>query len=150
PMDDFLRSLLDPAQTDAALDMMGDMGNLINPLLHHTVVPTVIRGGEVSNVIPATITVEMDGRILPGFTPDDLMPELRAVIGDEVELEILAHDPGPGDPDMSLFGTLEGILREADPSASAIPLLLSGVTDGRFFAQLGIQTYGFLPMQLPE
>ncbi|HEX9480645.1 MAG TPA: hypothetical protein VF927_00955, partial [Solirubrobacteraceae bacterium] len=24
-----------------------------------------------------------------------------------------------------------------------------GVTDGRFFSRLGIQTYGFLPMQLP-
>jgi acetylornithine deacetylase/succinyl-diaminopimelate desuccinylase-like protein len=30
-----------------------------------------------------------------------------------------------------------------------MPLLLSGVTDARFFAQLGIQTYGFLPMDLP-
>jgi acetylornithine deacetylase/succinyl-diaminopimelate desuccinylase-like protein len=26
---------------------------------------------------------------------------------------------------------------------------LSGVTDGRFFSRLGIQTYGFLPMPLP-
>ena len=24
------------------------------------------------------------------------------------------------------------------------------MTDGRFFSRLGIQTYGFLPMQLPE
>ena len=30
------------------------------------------------------------------------------------------------------------------------PLLLSAVTDGRFFSRLGIQTYGFLPMSLPE
>jgi acetylornithine deacetylase/succinyl-diaminopimelate desuccinylase-like protein len=30
-----------------------------------------------------------------------------------------------------------------------VPLLLPGVTDGRFFSRLGIQTYGFLPMQLP-
>ena len=29
-------------------------------------------------------------------------------------------------------------------------MLLPGVTDGRFFSRLGIQTYGFLPMQLPE
>jgi acetylornithine deacetylase/succinyl-diaminopimelate desuccinylase-like protein len=27
---------------------------------------------------------------------------------------------------------------------------LSGVTDARFFSRLGIQTYGFLPMALPE
>jgi acetylornithine deacetylase/succinyl-diaminopimelate desuccinylase-like protein len=26
---------------------------------------------------------------------------------------------------------------------------MPGVTDGRFFARLGIQTYGFLPMRLP-
>jgi acetylornithine deacetylase/succinyl-diaminopimelate desuccinylase-like protein len=25
-----------------------------------------------------------------------------------------------------------------------------GVTDGRFFSRLGIQTYGFLPMRLPS
>jgi acetylornithine deacetylase/succinyl-diaminopimelate desuccinylase-like protein len=31
-----------------------------------------------------------------------------------------------------------------------VPLLLSAVTDARFFSRLGIQTYGFLPMQLPE
>ncbi len=38
---------------------------------------------------------------------------------------------------------------ELDPQAKAIPMLLPGVTDGRFFSRLGIQTYGFLPMQLP-
>ena len=26
---------------------------------------------------------------------------------------------------------------------------MPGVTDGRFFARLGIQTYGFTPMKLP-
>jgi len=29
-------------------------------------------------------------------------------------------------------------------------MLLPGVTDGRIFAKLGIQTYGFLPMRLPK
>ena len=28
-------------------------------------------------------------------------------------------------------------------------MLMAGVTDGRFFSRLGIQTYGFLPMKLP-
>ncbi len=51
---------------------------------------------------------------------------------------------------MGLFDTLTAILREADPGGVPIPLLLSGVTDARFFSRLGIQTYGFLPMPLPE
>lgn len=150
PLNTSLLGLLNPAQTDAILDAMGDMGTLINPLLHNTVVPTIIRSdGEAANVIPATIHVDLDGRLLPGFTSDDMLRELRVVIGGDVEIEIVGHDPGPGDPDMSLFETLEIVLREFDPTAAAVPILLSGVTDGRFFARLGIQTYGFLPVQLP-
>ena len=37
----------------------------------------------------------------------------------------------------------------AIPRVIPTPYLLSGVTDGRFFSRLGIQTYGFLPMRLP-
>jgi acetylornithine deacetylase/succinyl-diaminopimelate desuccinylase-like protein len=44
---------------------------------------------------------------------------------------------------------LAAILREADPTGIPVPLMLSGSTDGGYFAQLGIQTYGFLPMNLP-
>ena len=51
---------------------------------------------------------------------------------------------------MGLFGTLSDVLKEADPTGIPIPFMLTAVTDARFFARLGIQTYGFLPMQLPE
>lgn len=51
---------------------------------------------------------------------------------------------------MSWFSTLAAILREADPEGVPVPLLLPAVTDARFFTRLGIQTYGFLPMNLPE
>jgi acetylornithine deacetylase/succinyl-diaminopimelate desuccinylase-like protein len=44
---------------------------------------------------------------------------------------------------------LADILREADPGARAVPMLLSAATDARHLARLGIQTYGFLPMNLP-
>lgn len=151
PMSDVLLQLLDPQQTDATLDSLGeDLSRLLSPMLHNTVSPTVVRGGDKVNVIPGRITLEMDGRLLPGFAPDDLLAELRAVIGDEPELEVVRHDPGPAEPDMALFDTLGNILREADPEAIPVPLMLTGVTDARFFAQLGIQTYGFLPMKLPE
>ena len=41
------------------------------------------------------------------------------------------------------------ILQEADPEGIPLPLLLSGTSDARFFSRLGIQTYGFTPMNLP-
>ena len=45
---------------------------------------------------------------------------------------------------------LSAILRELDPEAIPVPLLQAGVPDARFFAGLGIQTYGFLPLSLPD
>jgi len=145
-----LRQLLNPLLTNRVLNLLGDRGRLFDPLLHNTVSATILHGSEKINVIPSEISVELDGRLLPGYQPDDLIGELRQIIGNHVELELLRHDSGPTEPDMGLFDTLAGILREADPNGIPVPLLLTGATDARFFSQLGIQTYGFLPMPLPE
>ena len=50
---------------------------------------------------------------------------------------------------MGLFETLAGVLKESDPDGIPVPMLMPAATDGRLFARLGIQTYGFLPMRLP-
>lgn len=149
PIGPFLLQLLDPARTDEVLDALGPQGVLFDPMLHNTVNVTIIRGGEKNNVIPSEIVVTMDGRLLPGYGPDDVLNELHEFIGNDIELHILDHDPGPAEPDMGFFDTLAGILSEADPAGRPIPLLMPAVTDGRFYSRLGIQTYGFLPMTLP-
>jgi acetylornithine deacetylase/succinyl-diaminopimelate desuccinylase-like protein len=144
-----LKGLLVPALTDRLLDAFGERGRIFDPLLHNTVSATIVGGGEKVNVIPDAITLSLDGRLLPGFGPEQLFAELRALTGIEMDFEIGQHDPVAAEPDLTMFDTLAGALRELDPSAKAIPMLLPGVTDGRFFSRLGIQTYGFLPMQLP-
>jgi acetylornithine deacetylase/succinyl-diaminopimelate desuccinylase-like protein len=145
-----LRQLLRPALTDTVLDLMGRQGDNFDPLLHNTVNATIVRGGEKDNVIPSEITITLDGRILPGYTSDDLLRELRKLLGKEVEFSVLLHDPNPAkEPDMGLFEMLGGILKERDQQGIPMPLLLGAVTDGRFFSRLGIQTYGYTPMQLP-
>jgi acetylornithine deacetylase/succinyl-diaminopimelate desuccinylase-like protein len=150
PLGGILRGLLNPETTDMLLDQVGTQVALFDPLLHNTVNATIVRGGEKANVIPSEITVALDGRTLPGFGPDELLAELRALAGDMAEFSAGRADiTGPAAPDMGLFETLGGILREADPEGVPLPLLLAGVTDGRFFGRLGIQTYGFLPMRLP-
>ena len=144
-----LRRLIDPLQTDAVLDELGPLGRLYDAQLHNTVCATMVRASDKVNVIPSEVVVEMDGRLLPGFGPDDMIAELRPIVGDEVELEVVRYDAGPAAPDMGLFDTLAGVLREMDPTGAPVPDLLAGVTDGRYFARLGIQTYGFLPLDLP-
>ena len=144
-----LRRLLDRRISDRVLNLLGERGRVFDPLLHNTVNATIVRGGDKINVIPAEATVELDGRLLPGFAADDLLHELRALIGPDVELDVLRHDPGPPEPDLGLYELLAGVLRDADPSGTPVPLLLAAITDARHFSRLGIQTYGFLPMQLP-
>jgi acetylornithine deacetylase/succinyl-diaminopimelate desuccinylase-like protein len=131
------------------LNVLRSKGRAFEPMLHNTVNATIVRGGEKINVIPSEVTVELDGRLLPGYAPTDMIAELRRLVGDDVEFGVISHDPGPSEPDMGLFDTLSGILSEADPDGIPVPLLLPAFTDARFFSRLGIQTYGFLPMKLP-
>ena len=145
-----MHALLDPATTDAALAELGPAGRIFQPIVRNTVNATIVHGGEKINVIPGEIVVQMDGRLLPGDTSNDMIAQLRDLIGNEPELELIDYDPFNAEPDMSMFDTLSGILRETDPDAVPVPFLLSGFTDGRHFARLGIQTYGFLPMDLPQ
>ena len=145
----FLRLLLDPRLTNRVLDRMGDRARVLDPILHNTVSATGLTASDKFNVIPGRVEVVLDGRMLPGFAPQQLVDELHALVGADVELEVLKHDPGPPEPDLALLGTLGSILEQADPGSTAIPLLMPGVSDARFFALLGIQTYGFTPMKLP-
>ena len=144
-----IRALLNPRLTDRALTAFGERGRNYEPLFRNTVSATIIRASEKINVVPAEIEVELDARGLPGFSADDVVAEVQSLVGDDVELEVVRHDPGPPEPDLGLYEALAGVLRELDPDGIPIPFVQAGVTDARFFARLGIQTYGFLPMNLP-
>lgn len=147
-----ISALLNSRLTALMLRLMGDKGRTFAPLFRNTVNPTMVRGGEQINVVPGEVSIDLDGRLLPNFTPDQLVAELAVIAGDvaKVEYEVLSHDAGPKKPDMGLFHTLSDVLQESDPTGIPVPMLMPAATDGRLFARIGIQTYGFLPMLLPE
>lgn len=149
PLSVVFRQLMRNKTAGPVTRAMGDQGLLFSQLLRNTAKPTMLHGGEQINVMPSEIALGLDGRLLPGYKPSDLIDELKHVIGQDIDLEIVHHDPGPPSPDMGMFDTLSKILREADPQAIPVPMLLPGATDGRFLARIGIQSYGFLPMRLP-
>jgi len=146
-----LQGLLREQVTNRLIPLLGKDAAPLDALLHNTATPTVIRGGDSSNVIPTEVTVDLDGRVLPGQTPTELVQELANFAGDLAEFELIEEEPpARADPDMRLYPMLADILRQADPDGVPIPALLPGYTDARHFARLGIQTYGFLPMRLPK
>src|SRR5215211_2801761 len=145
-----MRSLLKPAVAERVLPRLPASFAGLGAMLRNTVSATIVRAGEKENVIPATAELTLDGRLLPGADPDDLIREIHALTGNRLELEVLLHDPMPGDADLTHYETLAQVVRGFDPEGVPVPYLLVGVTDGRFFRRLGIQTYGFLPMRLPD
>ena len=145
-----LRQVLNPLFTDRVLKLLGEKGKNFIPMLRNMVNATIVRGGDKVNVLPSKIEVMLDGRLLPGFGPEDIIQEIKEIIEDDVELEVVRYDPGPLEPDMGLFDTLASVLRTLDPDGIPVPYLLSASSDARFFSKIGIQTYGFIPMQLPE
>ncbi|MCZ8518251.1 MULTISPECIES: M20/M25/M40 family metallo-hydrolase [Paenibacillus] len=150
PAGHLFKQVLNPRLTNMVLHQLGSRRHSIEPLLRHTVNPTIVHGGEKINVTPSEITLELDGRLLPGYQPEDLFTELNRLMGQTLEYEIIRYTPGPPKPDMGLFPTLQNILVEEDPEGIPVPMLLPGGTDAMHFSKLGIQTYGFLPMRLPE
>jgi len=150
--DPTLLGLLDPERCDAALAEMGDAGRMFEAILHNTATPTIIRGGSKSNVIPGTVEITIDGRLLPGHTAEEFLAELRNVVGDDAEIVEVRHTPSLTEaPTDGFYHDLEAVLRDLDPEAQPVPTIVTGVTDARHFARLGTRCYGFAPVQLaPE
>ena len=149
PASPVFKSMLNSALTASVLKLMGERGRLFSPLFRNTVNATMVKGGRKINVTPGDVVLDLDGRLLPGYTPDDLVSEVRGVIGGGIEAEVVRFDPGPAAPDLTFFPNIREVMRQMDPEGVPVPMLLPASTDARHFARLGIQTYGFLPMRLP-
>ena len=149
PLKSQFAALLDPSKTDEALNQMVGMKGHLDAALHNTVNATMISGGVKVNVIPSEVQVQLDGRLLPGFGPDDMLAELRAALGPEPELEVTLVGPAQPPVDLDQIELFAEVLREMDPGCVPVPYLVTGGTDARHFARLGIRTYGFLPLNSP-
>jgi len=149
PLKSRIGSLLDPATADVALAELGALSRGLDAALRNTVNATIVSGGLKINVIPSEVRVQLDGRLLPGFGPDDMVRELREVVGSEPEIEVLLVGPAQPEVDLSQFDLFASVLKEADSGCVPVPSLVTGGTDARHFARLGIRTYGFLPLNIP-
>jgi acetylornithine deacetylase/succinyl-diaminopimelate desuccinylase-like protein len=141
--------LANEATADAAVDRLPleeTLKQRIHAMLRNTVTPTVLNAGSQINVIPSEAEALIDGRHLPGWTPEMFLEELRSVIGNAVEITLLdPSTPLEADLQSPLFNTITTVLKEHDPEATAIPFLLTGGTDAKHVTQLGTKVYGFAP-----
>ena len=145
-----LRMAMNPGTTGMALALMGDeVGRMLEPLFRDTVSPTIITGGKQENAVPSEVELLLDCRLLPGSTQSDIVREVMSLVGDNAEIHVERYEDGPPTVDMTLFPYLSNLLESADPGSKAIPFMVSGGTDAKWFHELGIDTYGFTPVRLP-
>lgn len=146
--------LMKPMFTDWVLDtLFPDKGlaRSFNALLRNTAVATVLKGGYKTNVIPSEVEAHIDGRTLPGQTTQDLLNELRAVVGDEVEFAVMREmAPLEVPRESKLVDAIKGALAAHDPGGHMLPYVMPGFTDGGPFSKLGMLYYGFSPVFFPE
>ncbi len=80
-----------------------------------------------------------------------MVSELRSIVGNDVEIAYTVDvEPGPDRPNLGLFPLLSRVMTAHDHELVPVPFLMPAVTDGRWFAQLGIQPYGFTPLLVPD
>lgn len=147
-LDDVTRgAVTDPGRFFDGVDHLGGLAGFAHASTHTTISPNVIRAGEKGNVIPGEASVQLDIRVLPGVTPDDVTGYLRDALGDlldHIEIEGDAFGESMTSPtDTPLFDALGSAVRRVHPRAELLPMLGVGGTDGRFYRQRGIPAYGF-------
>ena len=108
-----------------------------------------MQAGYKHNVIPGSATALVDGRYLPGRV-DELVDTVRELVGDGVDVEMVQQAIALETPfEGALVEAMSEALRAEDPGCAVLPYCLSGGTDNKSYAQLGITGYGFAPLQLP-
>ena len=125
-----------------------------NYMLRDTISLTVLKGSQQTNVIPDTASCEFDIRLLPGEDPDQFIAQLRTVVADDqIQLEPINRfrKPNSSPTDTMLYRLFEQVVHEHNPQALIAPALGSGYTESQMYRELGINCYGFVPIEItPE
>jgi acetylornithine deacetylase/succinyl-diaminopimelate desuccinylase-like protein len=137
------------ADLEGMIEKLGPMARMLKAVLHDTANPTMLKAGYKANVIPATAEAVIDCRILPGRKAA-FEAEIDQLIGPDVSREWIRDlDSYETTFDGDLVDAMNAALLALDPDARTVPYMLSGGTDAKAFARLGIRCFGFSPLRLP-
>jgi acetylornithine deacetylase/succinyl-diaminopimelate desuccinylase-like protein len=130
------------------LSELGFASRMIGATLQNTANPTMLEAGYKANVIPGSASAVIDGRFIPGYE-DELNETIRKIVGPDISIQTITRDkalevPFEGD----LVDQMCRSLLKHDSEAIPVPYVMSGGTDNKALADLGIIGYGFSPLKL--
>ncbi|MTD13929.1 M20/M25/M40 family metallo-hydrolase [Nakamurella sp. YIM 132087] len=127
---------------------LGNISRIVNATLRNTANPTMLKAGYKANVIPSTAEATVDCRVLPG-SEDTFRQQVAEIVGPDIEIDWVWQPPLEFPFEGALVDAMSAALVAEDPHAHPVPYMLSGGTDNKAFARLGIKGYGFSPLKLP-
>jgi acetylornithine deacetylase/succinyl-diaminopimelate desuccinylase-like protein len=149
PADDaFLYTHLeDPANSEMIQEKIRAQYGIYNSMLRTSIVPTIIKGGFRSNVIPGDAEATLDVRAVPDEDITALAASLRKLINDpavEVIPPAALGRPAtaPSRLESDMFRALEAAQAKLFPGVVTLPMMLTGATDSAQLRAKGVQAYG--------
>ncbi|MDP9862087.1 MULTISPECIES: M20/M25/M40 family metallo-hydrolase [Streptosporangium] len=145
---DILGEKIDYDRLEEEAERLGPAGTLFKAQIRNSANPTMLEAGYKVNVVPGTATAHVDGRFLPGYR-EEFLETIDRLLGPKVTREFVSIGDAPSAPlDAPFFGQLCDALVAEDPAARPVPYVMSGGTDAKAFADIGIKGYGFAPLML--
>jgi acetylornithine deacetylase/succinyl-diaminopimelate desuccinylase-like protein len=117
-----------------------------NAILHTTCVATMLEAGHAPNALPQRAAANVNCRIFPGHTQEEIRQTLIEVI-DDTGIDVrFVHAPetvgAPPPLTAAIVEPIERVTEELWPGVPVVFSMLAGATDARFLTPRGIPTYG--------
>ena len=118
--------------------------------LTNTISITGLTGSNKINIIPPDASAELDCRLLPGWTIDRWVAQIRGIINNpSIKINVILNfPPATSSTDTPLFASIEKAVHALDPGAGVVQTVDAGFTDSHFFRDKGIVSYGFEPFAI--
>jgi acetylornithine deacetylase/succinyl-diaminopimelate desuccinylase-like protein len=141
---------LTPDNAREIVEEFGGATRMLGAVISNTTNPTMLSAGYKVNVVPTEASAHIDGRFLPGYE-DEFFRTLAELCGENVSIDYVSNQPAWETPyDGALVDAMTRSLLAEDPDAVVAPFLMSGGTDAKHFRDLGMRSYGFTPLRLPD
>lgn len=131
---------------DKTAETLLNTDRIYHSMLRTTCVATLLEGGHANNALPQRAAANINCRIFPGHSSEEVQKALIAAIGD-AKVTVTMVPPirpiaKPPALDPKVVGPAEKLVAKYFPGVPLVPTMMTGATDAIFLAAAGIPTYG--------
>jgi acetylornithine deacetylase/succinyl-diaminopimelate desuccinylase-like protein len=143
-----MKAILKTPPDEAAIARLSE-SPFYNARMRTTCVATRLEGGHANNALPGMARANVNCRILPGHTPDEVQATLEKVLADpNISVsQIVSSGSGLRSNPLStlqpsVMTAVEKVAAEMWPGVPVVPVLDAGASDGAISRAAGFPTYG--------